>query len=527
MLNRIRKSADSVLMRMFLALIALSFIGIGGVSIFSNLNDTSNLVTFKHTNPISLNKFQVTASKSLETIRQETGKSLEENSETKMQLNYEVLQSLINESMLQYLAKIYNFAVSEQQVIATIKDAPNFKNEQNVFDLAKYKLYFQNSSLKEQEFTQNVQNSIVTHSLSKVFLESYIVPKVMINNITNYILEKRNFEIVEIDLKQSSKSFIPKNTDLVTLQAIYEEKKESFLQPEKRSFTYFVLSKEFFVKMIKPTEKELKKFFEENRTEFVQKNFNKAKQSIKNAFINSKIDEIISNVAKSLEDASSDKNIHELASQYGVKTIEIKEISKKDLLTGLMQPVADNVFQMDIGELSYPIETRDSNQIFMIELNSITPAKQSDISEVQGELLKIAKERDLLEHNLQNFIEIQKTYDGKKLSSNLAMRISKKSMNRDEINRQSEIDFNLAKALFDTNINSNTRIMRSAEKAYPEKAYFARVTSIIQNTSDITSLPDSTKKNIEDTIKGALLQELIGYLTEQNNMQINLEQLNR
>ena len=75
MLAKIRKGSDSLVVRIILGLIALSFIGVGGAS-FINGNSRGDVVVFDNADSISMEEFQVAKAREVEAIQRQNGINL-------------------------------------------------------------------------------------------------------------------------------------------------------------------------------------------------------------------------------------------------------------------------------------------------------------------------------------------------------------------------------------------------------------------------------------------------------------------
>ena len=143
MLERIRKGSNSFTIKIILTLIALSFVG-GGAASFLRGNSRGNLVTFKNADPISMEEFQVAKSREINIIQRENGIHLTEEQVAELGIDDNVLNYLITNSMVKYLAQVYDFDLAEEKIISYIKENSDFKNASGEFDLNIFRSVFEN-----------------------------------------------------------------------------------------------------------------------------------------------------------------------------------------------------------------------------------------------------------------------------------------------------------------------------------------------------------------------------------------------
>ena len=99
MLIKFRKSADNIFVKILLGLIALSFVGIGASSFLSG-NKSGDIVTFSKTESIPIETFLAVKAKEIEVLQRENNINLTEEQIKALNLDQQIITSLINESMI-------------------------------------------------------------------------------------------------------------------------------------------------------------------------------------------------------------------------------------------------------------------------------------------------------------------------------------------------------------------------------------------------------------------------------------------
>ena len=245
MLIKFRKSADNIFVKILLGLIALSFVGIGASSFLSG-NKSGDIVTFSKTESIPVETFLAIKAKEIEILQRENNINLTEEQIKALDLDNQIITSLINESMISYLAKIYDLDISDETVIGFVKTTPYFKNKNGNFDLKLFKAAFHNSQRMEDEYLENLKKSLIKNSLLDIFMQTFQPPKVMINNMVNYMSETKYFDVVSIDLANKKNVALVVKPDNKELEDFYKNNENDFVLPELRSFDYIIIDKDFF-----------------------------------------------------------------------------------------------------------------------------------------------------------------------------------------------------------------------------------------------------------------------------------------
>lgn len=523
MLNKIRKGADSFFVRLILGFIAFSFVGIGGVS-FMNGNSRGNAVTFSDAEPISVEKFMRVKAQEIDAIQKENGIDLTEEQISQLGLDNGILQRLINESMVAYLAKYYDFDISDDQLIKMVRQAPYFKNEAGNFDLNIFKATFKNSKQKEEEYLEGLKSRLIKGTMLNVFMDSYIPPKIMTDNIVNYMAENRTVDIFEIKLNNTPKDWKASEPEEITVKDFYEARKDGFITPELRSFNYIKASSKFLSKNLQISDEEIKQYYEENKEEFSAKNFSAAKSEVKEMLTKLKLDELLAELSKNFgDDIAGGLSFAEIAEKYELEINSIENTSKDSMNASNKDEIvelASSVFEMIEGELSYPIELQEQGEILIVELKSISPARQQMLEEVEGTIKEIIKNKQLANANIKILEKLKSEYKNSSSASKLksdGVTIVNASFLRAELPAENSYPEALIASIFQTPAEASTSIIQT-----DNKAYFAFVRSIKTDTKKAAKISKGSLDHISSTLREGIMHEIIGHLIKQNNTKIKL-----
>ena len=523
MLTKIRKGTDNILVKIILGLVAFSFVGIGGAA-FIGGNSQGNMVLFDKTKSISMEDFQIAKAREVDALQRQNSINLTDENIAELGLDNSVLRRLINESMINYLASYYDFDVSEELVIKFVRNSTFFKNENGEFDLSIFKNAFHNSKNREDEYLKSIKKHLITTTFLDVFMDSFNPPKVMTENMVNYLAETRVVDLLSIDLSYKPSNYKSAPLQLEQLEDFYQNNQELFVLPELRSFDYIKADRSFLVRKLKISESDLEQFFEENKDEFTEKNYTKAKKQVREALTSEKLEELTNELAKNFEeDVSSGLTLQEIAQKYELKVLSVKDISLADMSASSVEEnieLADSVFEMIEGELSYPIEVADKNDIFLINLKKIIQLRQQSFAEVKSDIKNILEERMLAIFNVKKLEDVNTSYDPKKINraSLQAQGINilvNQSFTRAELPSQEKLPVELLKSIFTTDKDKSTPLIGDTKKAY-----VAYVKSVNNSKTKMDLIRKESGDHFSNVIKEGLFQELITYLTKQNNIKI-------
>jgi len=162
MLSSLRKFSETLIAKIFISLIALSFVFWGINGFFkSNYN---NSIAEINGEEISFNNFLLEFDNVMR-INNVT------NKKTAIEKNFHIvaISNIISEKLLKIHAKKAGVIINDETIIIEIKNAPEFKDNQN-FSRTKYEKFLLerniNSKIIEDQITKNLKRKIIIESVS-------------------------------------------------------------------------------------------------------------------------------------------------------------------------------------------------------------------------------------------------------------------------------------------------------------------------------------------------------------------------
>jgi len=162
MLSSLRKFSETLIAKIFISLIALSFVFWGINGFFkSNYN---NSIAEINGEEISFNNFLLEFDNVMR-VNNVTNKktAIEKN------IHIVAISNIISEKLLKIHAKKAGVIINDETIIIEIKNAPEFKDNQN-FSRTKYEKFLLerniNSKIIEDQITKNLKRKIIIESVS-------------------------------------------------------------------------------------------------------------------------------------------------------------------------------------------------------------------------------------------------------------------------------------------------------------------------------------------------------------------------
>ena len=152
---------------------------------------------FEDAEPISVEEFHLAKAREVDAIQRQNGISLTDEQVAELGIDNNVMRRLITDAMVKYLAKTYDFDVSEEKIISYVKKTPYFRNQAGEFDLSVFKAAFDNSPRKENEYLTSVRDQVIYSSMASIFMDSFVPSSALKDNMVDYMAETRAADLID------------------------------------------------------------------------------------------------------------------------------------------------------------------------------------------------------------------------------------------------------------------------------------------------------------------------------------------
>ncbi|MGC0371496.1 MAG: hypothetical protein DGJ47_000185 [Rickettsiaceae bacterium] len=527
MISNFRKSANNIFVKILLGLIALSFVGIGG-SAFMQGNKSEDVVSFTKSKPISFEEFQYEKALLMNNLQKNSGVDFNVNDVDELKINDMILMQLIHKYMINYLADIYNFDISDKKVVTLLKKNPFFQDDKGNFDIKKFKSLFRNSDQLQKKYLESERHRLTERVFNAIFKDGYVISDLQMSNILNYMTTTKKLNIFSMGLyDQRLGEMLPK-IDINQMQKFYDDNLAQFTVPEARKFKYIKADKQLVKNKIKLSDSILKEYFAENIDEFSSQDFVKMKKKVKEAYIQERSLVLLNEIAKNMEeDASNGMSFEELAAKYSLKIKTVDYLTQKgDSSTNLdYEDMLDTIFEMDLNETSYPLEKVDTQEIVMLHVVGIRDSQTRPFNQVKSEISDIFKNKLIAQSNIKHLTKIREDYDSKKHSSSALKKLGVEVVENYQLTKldlySDSANTKLPKRVLEQALESQVG-NSSAIIVDNNKIYFTHVLEQKPNPLKLKKLQSEALDNYSEAIKKGVYLELIQHLIEKNEMIVKI-----
>ena len=359
-------------------LLVLGLAGFGLQDVLSRWG-TSKLATVGEVE-ISTEEFGQSFIREINYISQNIGKNLTIEEAKSFGLHLQVVERLINRSLLDQLLIDLKISVGDVLLLKNLKTNPNFKNAEGNFDRKKYNDYLSKINLSENEFEKILRNDLSRELFTQILDPNFNHNQNIVKTIADYIGEEREVKLYKLnyDTNTSLQDF---NKDEV--RKFYENNKNNYSSKSIRKYSVLNINQSQFLNEIEITEEEIQNIYEERKQNFTQPEFRELSRIIfqTSDLANEALNKILSN-EKTFEQIGKDLNLNK-------KEINFGTYSKIDLDDEL----SDFIFDTKIKKNSIVGPINGELGFELYKVNKIIPefvlgeekAKSQIINEIQLE----------------------------------------------------------------------------------------------------------------------------------------------
>lgn len=265
-MDNLRTKANSPFIKVLLAIIILSFVltGVAGYMIGGSSNDAAKV----NGQSISREQFQTAFSQERQSLQDSLGDKFSEiagNEESMKFLRNQVLNNLINSTLMAEYANELNLSASDQQVKDAIFEMPVFQTN-GKFDGDKYRQILAANNYSADNLAEQVRANLILSQLSDSFIKTDFALPSEVKTYAELVLQEREIRVATLSLADEQAKQTATEDEI---KAYYNANQDSFIAPEKVQVSYV----EIDAAALPPqsvTDEEVKTYYEQNLKNYTQ-----------------------------------------------------------------------------------------------------------------------------------------------------------------------------------------------------------------------------------------------------------------
>ncbi len=374
MLNALRKSASTWVVKIFLGLIMLSFAA-WGVGDILRVKPEASVVTvgdMQITGYEFLNDFN----RQVRRMQQSLGPTFDTQQARQLGMVDQVLQQAITRALYDQEVAELELTMSDADIAAWIKRSSAFKNSFGRFDKLLFERRLSENGFNEQTYIAASRRDLSREQLFASMMAGTRAPGAVVKTFYQYQQESRVFEVLSLPYDKMTGFAAPVEADLT---AYHEAHKDKFMAPEYRALSYVTLRPEDLLDETTASGEEVEEAYEARLNEFTTPASREVEQIVA-------ADEAAAQkIAGRLKDGGDFYAVAQELADMDKASVKLGQMVKADL----PEEAADGVFALASGQIGEPVETGLGWHIFRVL--KITEGGAKSLDEVRKQLTRDVK----------------------------------------------------------------------------------------------------------------------------------------
>jgi len=275
MLKFLRSKASGVLGILLIGLLVVAF-GLWGVAdTFTGFSNS--VIASVGDRKIERQEFQVRYVQATRDFSRQLGTTLSATDAANLGITQQVLINMMGSAALHEAADDLGLGFSDDAIAQSILADPSFAGVNGQFDEPTFRAVLSQNGLNEKLFVEDQRRFHITNQLTDASIDRGLVPKLLIESLYKYFLERRIANYMILTLEQTDETGEPTDEELETF---FNETKLRFAQPETRSANALVVSPARFAELITIDRATLEEEYELSMSDFTVEETRKIDQLV-------------------------------------------------------------------------------------------------------------------------------------------------------------------------------------------------------------------------------------------------------
>ncbi len=392
MISKIRKYQDSWLTKAILALTALSFMSLFGISSYVSSAGKNRAVIKVDNLEILQDEMNVKLNNNIRKAQNMFGDNIDIN-ET---IRKNILNNLVKENLTAMIvaraAQKEGVSISDELIQQIIASQPEFMDASGRFNpeiLRRQLSYF---DMSEQEYINELRQNILDRHLVLSPVADIKFPQFMNQYIAKIENQQKIFSYIEINPNTLK---VDRTISEEEIDQYYQDFAPQFEEPEKRDVSFIELKISELAKGYSPSEDEIKDYYKENLDSYVTPEKRRVLQMVFDTEDKAK---------EAFELLQKGSDFYQVAAD---KANQDRETTNLGNVTSdsILPELTEDVFNAKLNQSVGPISSEFGWHI--LKITQITPKKETPISVVKDKIISLLQQEQAYDQALNVVNEIE------------------------------------------------------------------------------------------------------------------------
>ena len=297
------------------------------------------------------------------------------------------LNQLIDLQLLSQKAKELGFMVTDEELSEAIRSNSVFQVDGQFIGLNEYRAFVeQRLNQSVSDFEKMYREELLAQKVVKLMFDTLNVTDEELFDIYKIRNEKVNLNFVTISPEDFKDSYTINEKEI---KKYYENNKSEFKTPELRSVRYVIISPDDFINRVDVYQEEIKSYYEAHPDKFrsnedesrpLAEVKGEVEADIKKEGGKALFREFLENLKESVDK----KSIDEITKENGLGEVKVVgPISVTAKLDDIPSKVVEKAFTIKQGEKTF---AQVGEKIYIIQVSEVVPSRGKTLKEAEGEI---------------------------------------------------------------------------------------------------------------------------------------------
>lgn len=351
------------------ALMAMLVLGLGGFGI-TNFGGNLTSIGKVGDREISLNAYARAVQQELRSLSAQFGQNISFSQAQAFGVDRQVLQQIVAQTAIDNEADRVGLSVGDVTVAAEIQKTNAFHGTAGGFDRETYRFALDRANLTETEFEASLRADIARQVLTGAVAGGFTTPAIVTETLYSYIAERRGFSMLRLTESDLTTPVATPTEDELT--AYYDANIAQFTAPEAKRITYAALLPDAIAADQPVDEATLRAMYDERIDSFVQPEKRLVERLIYPSQAEAEAAKAALDAGTAFETLVSDRGL-------ALSDIDLGDVSREELgaagdaVFALTEPGVVGPFDSDLGPA-------------LFRMNAILAAQETTFDEAKADL---------------------------------------------------------------------------------------------------------------------------------------------
>ena len=386
MISKIRKYQNSWLTKAILALTALSFMSLFGISGYVSSAGKNRAVIKVDDMEILQDEMNVKLQENIRKTQNMFGDAVTVDDEMRKDILAGLVKQNLTDMIIAREAQKENVSISDELIQQIISSQPEFMDASGRFSPELLRRQLSYFDMSEQEYINDLRQSILSRHLVSSPVEGIIFPQFMNRYVTRIENQQKIFDYISVNPAGLK---IDRDISDEEIEQYYEDFAPQFEEAEKRDVSFIELKIADLTRNITPSDDEIKAFYQDNIADYV---IPEKREVLQMVFDN----EAEAEAAYKLLQSGSD--FYQVAADKAgqdKETTALGEVTADSLLPEL----ATEVFDAKLNDVVGPLNSEFGWHI--LKVIAVTPKKETSLASVKDKIISLLRQERAYDEALE------------------------------------------------------------------------------------------------------------------------------